>query len=216
MTAITETSTWETGITQWASDGPLDGGADSVDQLPIRQLANRTQFLKALVEEVRDMIVPVGTILMLPYGTAPTGFLKANGAAVSRTTYARLFAAIGTTYGLGDGALTFNLPDVRGEFLRCLDDSRGVDAGRALGTAQASAVKVHTHFLPTVAGDGTTYWALRDSFDAQSGITTTSARNSIPQSGAGSLYTLDDTEVHPSLGPDTRPRNIAMLAVIRI
>jgi microcystin-dependent protein len=50
------------------------------------------------------------------------GWLKCNGAAVSRSTYAVLFAAIGTLYGAGDGTTTFNLPDYRGEFLRGLDD----------------------------------------------------------------------------------------------
>lgn len=54
MTAISETAAWESGITQWASDGPLDGGPDSVDQLPIRQLANRTQYLKAGLDLVRS------------------------------------------------------------------------------------------------------------------------------------------------------------------
>ena len=47
---------------------------------------------------------------------APTGWLLAAGSAVSRTTYATLFAAIGTTYGAGDGSTTFNLPDFRGVF----------------------------------------------------------------------------------------------------
>lgn len=57
---------------------------------------------------------PPGVIL--PYGasTAPAGWLNCTGAAVSRTTYAALFAAIGTTYGVGDGSTTFNLPDLRG------------------------------------------------------------------------------------------------------
>ena len=55
---------------------------------------------------------------MLPFGgsTVPEGFLLCNGAAISRTTYAKLFAAIGTLYGAGDGATTFNLPDMRDRF----------------------------------------------------------------------------------------------------
>src|SRR6478736_3109040 len=77
--------------------------------------------------------------------TAPTGWLKANGAAISRTTYAKLFAAIGSTYGAGDGSTTFNLPDLRGEFLRALDDGRGVDTSRALGSAQAGQNLSHAH-----------------------------------------------------------------------
>lgn len=66
--------------------------------------------------------IPVGTTILFPGTSAPTGFLKENGAAISRTTYAALFAVIGTTYGAGNGSTTFNLPDSRGEFFRCLDD----------------------------------------------------------------------------------------------
>lgn len=57
---------------------------------------------------------PVGTIQAYAGSTAPTGYLVADGSAVSRTTYAALFAVIGTTYGAGDGSTTFNLPDLRG------------------------------------------------------------------------------------------------------
>lgn len=60
--------------------------------------------------------LPAGVVV--PYGgtAAPTGWLSCDGAAVSRTVYAPLFAAIGTTYGVGDGSTTFNLPDLRGRF----------------------------------------------------------------------------------------------------
>ena len=86
-----------------------------------------------------------GQVAHFAMSTPPTGWLKANGAVVSRTTYATLFAAIGTTFGVGDGSTTFKLPDMRGEFIRGWDDSRGVDAGRGFGTAQADAFKSHTH-----------------------------------------------------------------------
>lgn len=59
-------------------------------------------------------IVPVGTVLPFAGASAPTGYLLCNGAAVSRTTYAALFAAIGELYGAGDGSTTFNLPNVVG------------------------------------------------------------------------------------------------------
>jgi hypothetical protein len=64
----------------------------------------------------------------------PPGWLKANGAVISRAGFAALCAAIGTTYGSGAG--TFALPDLRGEFVRGWDDGRGVDTGRAIGTTQ--------------------------------------------------------------------------------
>lgn len=100
---------------------------------------------------------PPGTIIYHAGTTTPAGFLKANGAELSRVAYAALFAAIGTTYGVGDGSTTFNLPDLRGEFLRALDDGRGVDAGRALGTAQAQAIQSHDHAVdpPATATDVT-------------------------------------------------------------
>jgi len=88
---------------------------------------------------------PVATIIYTTRATAPAGYLKANGAAISRTVYADLFSAIGTTYGAGDGVTTFNLPDLRGEFLRGWDDGRGVDGGRALGSWQGDALGLHNH-----------------------------------------------------------------------
>lgn len=87
----------------------------------------------------------VGALQYFAATSAPPGWLKANGAAVSRTTYARLFARVSTVYGSGDGSTTFNVPDMRGEFLRGLDDGRGVDSGRTLGTFQGSQNLSHAH-----------------------------------------------------------------------
>lgn len=84
-----------------------------------------------------------------PVSSAPSGWLKANGAAVSRTVYWALFSLIGTTYGAGDGSTTFNLPDLRGEFLRAWDDGRGVDSGRSLGSVQSGSNKLHGHSFTT-------------------------------------------------------------------
>ncbi|WP_231679148.1 phage tail protein, partial [Ralstonia pseudosolanacearum] len=76
-------------------------------------------------------------------------------------TYAALYAEIGTTFGAGDGAATFNLPDLRGEFLRGWDDGRGVDSGRGIGTWQSGSPVVHddvggiASFNITALGDGT-------------------------------------------------------------
>ena len=55
---------------------------------------------------------PVGTILPWSQATAPNGFLKCDGSAVSRATYAALFEVVGTTYGSGDGSTTFNIPNL--------------------------------------------------------------------------------------------------------
>lgn len=87
----------------------------------------------------------VGQVAYFPTSVPPTGWLKANGAAVPRSIYARLFERIGTVGGAGDGSTTFNVPDMRGVFPRGLDDGRGLDTGRALGSYQDSANLSHSH-----------------------------------------------------------------------
>jgi len=135
--------------------------------------------------------VPSGTVINVAMQTAPTGYLKADGTAVSRATYAALFAAIGTTFGAGDGATTFNLPDLRGEFVRGWDDARGVDSGRAFGSAQADEFKSHNHSLQYSFSSGSSQRA-----DGGGGL-----------SYSGSTGSTGGTE--------TRPRNVALLACIK-
>jgi phage-related tail fiber protein len=80
-------------------------------------------------------IFPTGGIIFCAYNSIPKGYLKANGASLSTTTYPDLFAAIGYIYG-GSGE-SFNIPDLRGEFIRSLDDGRGAyDSGRSIGSFQ--------------------------------------------------------------------------------
>jgi phage-related tail fiber protein len=151
---------------------------------------------------------PPGMVAYFARNTAPSGWLKANGAAVSRTTYAALFAAIGTTFGPGDGSTTFNLPDLRGEFLRGWDDGRGVDAGRGFGSSQGDAIRNITGslvsaLLDSVVGTG----AFIAEFSDQS-------------SGAGSgglnkmTGVFDASRVVPTAN-ENRPRNVALLACIK-
>ncbi|MDT9105773.1 phage tail protein, partial [Escherichia coli] len=71
-----------------------------------------------------------GTVLDFAGTTAPNGWLMCYGQAVSRTTYPNLFAAVGTTFGAGDGATTFNLPDARGRAVIGKDDMGGAAANR--------------------------------------------------------------------------------------
>lgn len=80
--------------------------------------------------------VPAGTVLYFANSTPPEGYLKCNGAKISREEYNRLFNAIGTIFGEGDGVSTFNLPDLRGEFIRGWDDERGIDVSREFASWQ--------------------------------------------------------------------------------
>lgn len=85
----------------------------------------------------RSKIGHIGDIIAFYGSTAPEGTLVCNGAAISRTTYSELFGVIGTTAGAGDGSTTFNLPDLRGLFLRGLN---GTNAA-ALGVEQGDAMR---------------------------------------------------------------------------
>lgn len=78
----------------------------------------------------------VGMIAPFAMSSAPSGWLVCDGSAISRTTYANLFTAISTTWGVGDGSTTFNLPDLRGEFLRGFDGGKGVDSARTFASFQ--------------------------------------------------------------------------------
>ncbi len=160
----------------------------------------------------------IGEVAFFARTTPPNGWLKANGAAVSRTTYAALFSAIGTTFGAGDGRTTFNLPDLRGEFLRCLDDGRNVDAGRRLGTTQGDAIRNITGVFDTSKGS----WAQQFvDFAETSGafdlIKGNKQWTGDPNNGGNNLPTgfkFDASRVVPTAN-ENRPRNIALLACIK-
>ncbi len=108
-----------------------------------------------------DRQVPAGSIIQVIGTAAPSGFIKANGAALSRSTYADLWAYAQSSgalvsqsaydsgqwgaFGAGDGSTTFRIPDLRGIFLRGLDDGRAADPGRVIGAYQASQNLSHGH-----------------------------------------------------------------------
>jgi phage-related tail fiber protein len=83
--------------------------------------------------------IPPGMISAWAANSAPFGWLECGGQAVSRTTFSRLFANIGTTFGSGNGTTTFNVPDLRGEFIRGWANARSVDTGRVFGSTQADS-----------------------------------------------------------------------------
>jgi phage-related tail fiber protein len=156
-------------------------------------------------------LTPAGTVIWTARSSAPTGYLKANGAAVSRSTYATLFSAIGTIYGAGDGSTTFNLPDLRGEFIRGWDDGRGVDSGRAMGSNQAFSTSAsdlsvspssHSHSYSDETNNGT--GGGQGGGGANTGTQTLSKTT-----GSQSLSVV-------SSATETRPRSLALLACIKV
>ena len=138
--------------------------------------------------------------------TAPTGWLKANGAAVSRTVYSTLFGRVGTTFGAGNGTTTFNLPDLRGEFIRAWDDGRGADPSRIFGSAASGSSEVANHWH---AYDKLTNLVTRYINDLGAG-------NGDPVIFGTQTSTFTTVQVLPSpLGEETAPRNVALLACIK-
>ena len=175
--------------------------------------------------------VPSGSVFCMAVATVPSGYLECNGAAVSRTTYAALFAIIGTAYGTGNGSSTFNLPDLRGEFIRGFDNGRGVDNGRSIASSQSSQFGQHNHNVSASSSSSVTdpghkhnlnfnmgsiissggAFGLKDSgnadrmFTATTGISV-STTTSISQSNRGGT----------SNSSETRPRSIAMMYIIKV
>jgi microcystin-dependent protein len=137
--------------------------------------------------------IPAGAVMPFAMSPPPAGWLECKGQAVSRTNYATLFAAIGTAFGAGDGSTTFALPELRGEFIRGWDDTRGVDSGRVLGSSQADDFKIHTH---------TAYGA---------GVVSGNGFNLGGVASANSFL----TGIGNTGGTETRPRNIALLFCIK-
>lgn len=145
-----------------------------------------------------------GQVAAFATATPPAGWLKANGAAVSRVTYAALFAAIGTTFGDGDSSTTFNLPDLRGEFVRGVDDGRGIDIGRTMGSEQTDEFRAHKHMSGLSEDSSQAFYGV-----SETGL---SGKSLITNGTAQSTSSPNTSTVG---GNETRPRNVALLYCIK-
>ena len=181
--------------------------------------------------------VPSGSVFCMAVATVPSGYLECNGAAVSRSTYAVLFAVIGTAYGTGNGSTTFNLPDLRGEFVRGFDNGRGVDNGRSIASSQSSQFGQHNHSVSassstSVTDPGHFHNLLYDngSFGGSSGAVTPRGSSTPSNPGISNRISTKTTGISVSTSTsisqsnrggtsnssETRPRSIAMMYVIKI
>jgi len=104
--------------------------SDSVTSAKIQDGAVTSAKLNS---DAISALMPTGTVLPFAGINAPTGYLFCDGDAISRTTYSSLFGIIETTYGVGDGSTTFNIPDLRGRVIAGQDDMGGVSADRLTG-----------------------------------------------------------------------------------
>jgi microcystin-dependent protein len=184
-----------------------DFSSDSNTKVPTQQ------SVKSYVDNNSGGI-PTGSILADTTGSVPTGFLECDGAAVSRTTYSNLYAALGVMYGNGDGSTTFNLPDMRGQFLRGFDNGAGIDpdaasrtdrgdgtSGDNIGTLQADEFGAHGH---------TDTFKRRSSSDGHLG----SSSDWLAGKPVSSVTTTSKT-TSDSGGNETRPVNINVMFCIK-
>ena len=169
--------------------------------------------------------MPAGAVQMFANETVPTGWLECNGAAVSRSTYATLFAAIGTLYGVGDGSSTFNVLDMRGQFPRGWSHGSTTDADRAsrtnagggltgdrVGTKQSDAIR------NIVGQQASAYAALHQSNLSLTGAfynAGSASTNYSEQSGLGARLGFDASRV-VATGSDNRPTNVALMYCIKV
>lgn len=179
------------------------------------KIADLNVTLEKLAAAVQAALSPAGTVAAYAGTAAPAGWLLCNGNPVSRTTYADLYAVVGTAFGDGtknaDGTSSgygvgtyFNLPDLRGRFMRFVDGTAGNDpdkasrtamltggnAGNNVGSVQDDAFKSHTHGIPNSSAGSTL------------GLT---------NSGTG----LGGTDTAATGGSETRPKNIYFNGIIK-
>ena len=138
---------------------------------------------------------PAGAVMYFAMLDVPPGWLACDGTYYQQADYPALCSAIGATYG-GDGVTGFSVPDLRGEFLRCLDAGRGVESGRQIGSWQEDCNREHSHNYQIGAVVDMQYSG--EGYSQNLGV----------QNG------VMDADTMPSGGGEARPRNVALLACI--
>ena len=161
-----------------------------------------------------------GMVAAFAMTSAPTGWLTCDGTAVSRTTYSDLYTAIGTTWGSGDGTTTFNLPDLRGAFLRGTGShgtsnmANGNDfAGPSVGSFENDQIQDHGHNLDRqdgatndYLGGSTAAYGIRSSYSSAYLVSSIGPVSSTAWNSQGT----------PRVGDETRPFNAGINYCIKI
>jgi len=202
---IADTATLLGTITASAYVAPNTTVTVQLDSGSLTSAMNGQNVFVSIYNPANRSIIAEGAGFLKMYlaPSLPDNTLLANGAAISRTVYSRLFTAIGTTWGAGDGSTTFNVPDCRGEFPRFFDAGRGVDAGRVFAVFQDQAYLSHTHGL-SFPPAGAYHSAEAGSIQVAGGPNAISQARGFPAATAASG------------GTETRPRNITVYPVVTI
>jgi microcystin-dependent protein len=178
----------------------LAGLTGAADKIPMFSGAGAMSLIN-----LADTAPPSGAIIGFAANSPPTSWLECNGAAISRTTYAALFAVISTTWGVGDGSTTFNIPDLRGEFIRGWDNGKGTDSGRAFASSQTDAFQGHHHDISTNNNNGS----------AGSGAAYTTQAETSVRTNLVEDPNNDGVNGTPRTAAETRPRNFALMYCIK-
>lgn len=200
--AVTGAATFSTTVT--ASTAPSAGG----------HLTNKTYVdgqIASAQSAAIGLAAPSGAVMAFAMNKAPTGWLSADGSAVSRTTYAALFAAIGTTFGAGDGYTTFNLPDLSGYFIRGSGTNGDGTASGTFGAKQGDDVKPHNHSIT----DPGHYHGMGVYNQPSAGAGTVGTNVVLYGSGLFTGAATTGITINNSTGAETRPKNIALLYCIK-
>jgi microcystin-dependent protein len=195
--------------------------------------AHKQYVDNAVTAAKTEMTMPPG--VMMPYaksGAFPAGWLYCNGQAISRTAYDKLYALIGNTFGSGDNATTFNLPDMRGRFPRGWDDGKGLDPSRTFGSSQTDDFEAHTHtassglnsvghthtFSDTTGSTGVNIGTTRTPASNNPGSAVAAGTDTLTISGTTGAQSANHTHaitVNAVGGVETRPHNLAICWIIK-
>jgi microcystin-dependent protein len=187
-----------------------------------REAADKVTFTQAEVTSaIASGSTVVGSEMTWATATVPTGWLEENGAAISRSTYSALFAVLGTTFGVGDGSSTFNLPDARGEFIRGWAHGSANDPDRAartnrgdgttgdvVGSKQLDQMQGHKH-------DGRYNYGSSLGNTYNTSPSTTGGTGGTDAHGNVLLPVTDGTNGTPRTGAETRVRNTNRMIIIK-
>lgn len=205
---LRQTSLVSAGLSQFLADLQAAAVTDGLTPAEYSGLIEDAMSAFFDAKLAAAQVVKPGAMMMWPKSTPPTGWLKRNGAAISRTTYAPLFAVLGTDFGVGDGSTTFNLPDDRALFERGWDDGLGVDTGRAFGSTQTDDIKLHGHPYRTSTGNG--------SNDPEGALCMDNNGTHVSQPAyTGTVSSTSTQLIGGTGGSETRPRNRAYLPIIK-
>ena len=167
-----------------------------------------------LATSVQQLLVPTGCVMSFAMSASPAGWYPCDGTTVTRTgSGANLFAAIGTTYGVGNNSTTFNVPNLQGQFIRGLTTNFSttsrdpLSGSRVLGNVQDDAFENHSH--PTYGTESGYRHPVRIGFDAIIDATSTTA-------AANDAGYVEASRTDKTGDLETRPVNIALLYCIKL